>query len=612
MENMPQNTDEAIETGEALAGALDKRIEAYRAAHPEADMFVSHYDQMPFDPGAVYGVLFNAIQHIKRFTTATALFEVWAEAYTLFNSQYAELSKTEAIESKGRNIHLWADETRDLYFAWNGTNFQIYAYYSLFKLLTYSTHVLKNIPDESYKEPRGSSWAIEIVSAMDAAELSERESALQELFDFYASSGWDIPDDPEEEEKEWELPAAIETYFRQMEAIGEHYKDRYNTQVIDIGPDPTIRKVWGLGTSQENQEMLLALSHAPSRRGYTDAKDGGFMHRLEGSAYFSKWSISEDIDSLNALTVLNRDMATRLRDLMDADCMLAFNYIQGLFVESEPLPLNMRRSIWIDLDDIWKAIGWDPRSTQDRLECRQRIYSVLLYVHHAEVHGQRSIPYYDTAAERQISTVISSSPWQIGSKQWPLVEPQMIDLFQSEPPVRVELTQSREWTDLCEGPYTKQVIEGCEVIGQIPGNQAGGAWARVIAVRALQQWKIDPRHEIQPPTRREFIDTYPAKKAPLAKLLEGTDPLRIIKYWREALHILVENGVIATTEELNAQRPEGNKWAGKWLDTHVRILPGERFEGYVKTKATNKPTAPVRRLPGPKNGRRKRSRGEAR
>lgn len=359
------------------------------------------------------------------------------------------------------------------------------------------------------------------------------------------------------------------------------FKPKLKTSTAPTTPS---RNEWPLQTSQENQAIYFLLSDGRMGRHYKVTADG-FVHQRPGSSHYTKLIAGDEIDAMN------REAMIRLRDQMDADSMFAFAYVQALLSPTEPLPKNTRRSIWVSLDDIIQTIGPAPRSTDERRQRRQEVFSMLRYVEQAQVIGDRTRVYKDGITKELIPTIISTSPWQIGNKEWP----EQTALFGGEPPIRVELTQSREWTDLCSNSSTAQFLEGCESVGQIPGNKPSGAWARVIAITLMIRWKIDPKFDKKPLTRRHLLTTYPPKKASIDELLSDKNPGRIITYWHEAIRELETRRFIAPSKETATKKPSGYGWADAWLDERADLLPGDLMKQYVEERAARAPSKPAER-----------------
>jgi len=107
------------------------------------------------------------------------------------------------------------------------------------------------------------------------------------------------------------------------------------------------------------------------------------------------------------------------------------------------------------------------------------------------------------------------------------------------------------------------------------------------------------------PTRREMLTEFTPAKCPPIEILEGAHPGRALIYWRDALRILVERGILADAgEAAQPDAPTGYGWQDAWLDAKADLRPGALLLEPVKDrvlarveKALPKPRAKRRRKP---------------
>jgi hypothetical protein len=119
-------------------------------------------------------------------------------------------------------------------------------------------------------------------------------------------------------------------------------------------------------------------------------------------------------------------------------------------------------------------------------------------------------------------------------------------------------------------------IAGGEVLAKFPPRQTAGAWARVMGLVLLQQfrWQKDKWQKGEPVTvsRRHVLTQVPPAKTPPEELL--TNPKnrnRAPDYWRKAVELLTQAGILAC-------RPDGDTpctgdWEA-WLDAKLKWTPG--------------------------------------
>lgn len=304
-------------------------------------------------------------------------------------------------------------------------------------------------------------------------------------------------------------------------------------------------------------------------------EDGQLVHQVEGAPYFVRLSAEreEPIDDLVSIT-----------QEMDADSVFGLLYVSELLAPAQPLAHGEYAGGRIYLDDVIEKIGLDPRSTAERHKARQWVYTTVIeFGRKAHVVGRRSgRKYKDPATGQEIDTYIDASLWTTLNPERP--SQPAIPGF-SEVPISIELIASREWTRLTTAAATRQFLPCGEVLGSIPRGQAGGAWARVIGLAFMNFARRNPSGRVKP-TRRELLTTFTPAKSPPLDILEGNDPGRALRYWREALRMLVERGIMADEgEAATPARPKGYTWQEDWLNAKVDLKPGPKLAQHVKERA---------------------------
>jgi hypothetical protein len=82
------------------------------------------------------------------------------------------------------------------------------------------------------------------------------------------------------------------------------------------------------------------------------------------------------------------------------------------------------------------------------------------------------------------------------------------------------------------------------------------------------------------PTRRLLLDMFPP--TPTAdEILNSRDPGRARSYWRDAIALLKQAGVIAHYQELGKTSNRRQGWAREWLDQEFDIRPDEEGNAAV-------------------------------
>lgn len=371
----------------------------------------------------------------------------------------------------------------------------------------------------------------------------------------------------------------------------------------DLGlraPLPAQSEDYAIQTSQEVDALMRAASDGKSGQGWTtDENAATRSHGVPGARHHVQIALSDDERAQGVPLQVLEDLTVA----QDPDFNFTLLYVSQLLAPSSPIPQNMAAVEWIDLDDVMSKIGFDPRSTKERLEMRRRVWRYLMFGARASIVGQRSGQYVDKRTGERIETVIDSPPWAILEKEKP-AQPQLFPEIQ-ETPLRVRLVASQAWTRLTTLPETAQYLPMGELLGAIPGNKPSGAWARVLGLALASFWRRQPRAALDgslQPTRRELLDRYPPKTAPPSEVLNSKNPIRAIEYWQGALQVLVENGFLAKTgeaalsvAEMRARLPR-QEWQSQWLKERVELSPGEKLQVSVEGCAKALPARKTRDL----------------
>ncbi|RYG69586.1 hypothetical protein EON80_09560, partial [bacterium] len=356
-----------------------------------------------------------------------------------------------------------------------------------------------------------------------------------------------------------------------------------------------------INTAPEMDALERAAADGKHGRNFSETDDYShnpvLRHSIPGSSHYVEMGLTPEELAAGLTTQALETLARQ----QDADASLCFLYIAHVLAA----PLGQASSDGaigtIDFDDVISKIGWDPRSTVERREMHRRVHQFIRFGERAQVIGDRRGTYKDKHTGEVIDTVIRSSPWRILTSE----TPEQKSLFSvSEPPVRVEIAMSREWTKLLTSPQTAQYLPMGEMLGSIPGKKPSGAWARVVGLALASFWRRLPREAIDgsiKPTRRELLTRYPPSTGPVEELLASKDPRLAIDYWCGALSILVTRNLLEKTGEAAISAKDMRKalprqgWTNIWLDEKVSLTPGENMRDAIVGRAKALPVAPVPR-----------------
>lgn len=288
----------------------------------------------------------------------------------------------------------------------------------------------------------------------------------------------------------------------------------------------------------------------------------------------------------------------RLTESQNSDFALALFYIAGVLVppmQPEKAPLI---GAWIDLNDVIEKIGWmaEKPDAEKREKLRAQIWDYIQYGQRAVVAGRRSTPYKDPVTRREIPTQIESPVWAITDVRRPQAPGSAAPLA----PVKVRVVISEQWETMLRDPLLCQWLPLGELLGTIAPHKVGGDWARIIGLSLARLARMKSREVTAGeynPTRRQLLTHYTPKTQTAEWYLESSDPKRAVKYYREALNILAEKGLIAQTGDAAPDvtpakilKPYGRKgWGAAWLDGESGVQIGELWRPAVQKCANALP-----------------------
>jgi hypothetical protein len=399
--------------------------------------------------------------------------------------------------------------------------------------------------------------------------------------------------DQEEVTAEHTSPATHESDVHSATAHGiPTHRDSTHSNPAD---NPLSADNYVIQTSQEIDALGRATANGRTFNGYECNEQGGTVTFSQTALAHS---VRLELSEVERLAGLDINCLESLVRAQDSDAFIAQLYILSVLAPPLPMPANMAPVGWISFDDVIDKIGWYPQTTMQRREMHKRLYEFVTFGARAQIIGQRSKGYRDKSSGKEIDTTIHAAAWSISK----IETPEQGSLYpETETPVRVEITLSRELALLIGAPQTAQYLPMGEVLGAIPGNKPSGAWARVIGLALASFWRRQPQAALSGelmPTRRELLTHYPPKVAPVEELLESKDGARAIGYWCDALKHLVESGLLAregeatrSTVEIRSALPP-RAWHRQWLDERVLLLPGTDMRAHIEGR--------VKALPAPK------------
>lgn len=362
-------------------------------------------------------------------------------------------------------------------------------------------------------------------------------------------------------------------------------------------------------TGQEIDALQRSASDGCSGKNWRD--DDTRLLRIHGSAT-SPFQVRLSADTEAGLKLLGD-----LTSYQDADFCYCMLYVLGLLVPERVLAPSITRVQWIDLDDVMEKIGWYPAKLprEKREEQRLRVLGYLMYGDRAAVVGQRTSRYHDRITGEQIPTYIDSPLWRILGAERPV----QLDLFEKDErgnlrptarqqaPRRVQLVLSKEWEPILVHADLRQYLPLAEVVAAIPSGKVAGDWARSMALVQARLWRIKPRETMHGQlliSRRELLCSYTPTTS-VEKLLNGSNPKRVIGYWYHALELLKDCRFVSDTDEVERaahamlQNHPKYGWQEPWLEEKVLIRPGLILSDAIGARAQALPPASPKRLGTP-------------
>ncbi len=360
------------------------------------------------------------------------------------------------------------------------------------------------------------------------------------------------------------------------------------------------REDYPVQTGQEANAMLSAVADGKSGRHWqTLIGASSRVHQTPGASHYVSLRLSDGERELNIAVEALEDATLKC----DADDDFILLYISRLLTPSQPLAPGSFAGATIELDEVIKAVGWNPQTTVQRTEMRRRIWQFIKFTSRAHIIGQRTYKQRDKMTGEELDTYIDEPPFMIGGtvREKP-PEPSLFD--NDEPPLTVRLAASDAWTRLTAMPDTAQFLPLGEVLGAIPGAKPSGAWARVVGLALANFWRRNPREATSgkiKPTRRELLERYTPSTGSVTDVLASDKPGRAVQYWAGALRILVESEFLAddgeAALEAEAMRDAfgGYGWQEAWLNGVADLRPGPALLTAVQERAEALPESKPKR-----------------
>jgi hypothetical protein len=410
---------------------------------------------------------------------------------------------------------------------------------------------------------------------------------VRELFDAFRDELYAVRDEPtiirlDRPNVRAPYHAFAAAYWKWRESDNARASDAKAAALPPIPPLPTNPQQ---EVSLEVRELTRGFTLAPHGLGWTVLmgqfalilQEGGRSHslRIEGPLLSEWWGKPRDEAAL----------LVELQGTKEGQSLI-LNAL-ALVVSSESPRTD------VDLDELIKRVGLDPRSKAERKKMRERIYRTLSLIGATRVVGQRRHKTYDPVQKRNVKLVSQDpllivTPWREAGTQ--------LAFDAGEVPLRVSLFPGPL---IAQHRGNNRILQSCGAllaVSAIPAGKPSGAWARAIGFALQQLWREgasranyrragDDGHttaRFKPFTRKQLLEEIfmPERPPSLDDVLKGSDPSRAIEYWDAAIQILRTNRIIghysgangATLRDWASDRPRKG-WAGLWRAEELDIRP---------------------------------------
>ena len=349
-------------------------------------------------------------------------------------------------------------------------------------------------------------------------------------------------------------------------------------------------------TCPEVKTMAVALADGPRLRRWSRV-DGelALVHMIDQTSTLKTKLLGTPLLNWLGLPLTATSLESELQRA-GLPAVLLLHVCIGLAVE--------QMYVTVAIDDLISGVGWDPRSRAVREQMRRTIWRWLALFYSTEVIGQRRGTFRDPDTREVIDTLSRDPLLADAGREMPA----QLAFDDSVPPLRVTFVAGR-WINRFRNDHRVLTYFGdVRKLAAIPAGKPSGQWAQAIGLALQQGWRErasrsqvahvgdDKAMTIRAPsfTRRNLLDTFPPKVT-ADEILDGKHPKRAKDYWREAIQLLRQHGLIGHYQELGKVAAERQGWAHDWLDQQLDIRPNAEGKDAMAKIATRAGAARARR-----------------
>ena len=238
----------------------------------------------------------------------------------------------------------------------------------------------------------------------------------------------------------------------------------------------------------------------------------------------------------------------------DINTVLLLQVVTGLALHNE--------RVNIAIDDLIKAIGWEPYDAAQREQMRLSVWRWLLIIEASEVVGQRKGKYKDRDTGKQLLTEFWEPFIRLTGSEYEGGREQRDD--KTESPLRVSFVAGDTLNKYRDNRGVLSDVGDVLQIARLSRGKPSGAWACAISLALNQLWRINAKHA-RPCfggsvkfsryfTRAELLGMYRVTSS-VDSILNGPNPRRAAEYWDSAIAKLERLDLIGHYEETGRKLP---------------------------------------------------------
>jgi hypothetical protein len=332
-------------------------------------------------------------------------------------------------------------------------------------------------------------------------------------------------------------------------------------------------------TSPEAKALAVGLADGPKLRRWRPLEgDTALLHQAEKSLLMTLLKGTPLLDWLGLPNSVDS-----LREELRRAGLPAVLLMHVLIGGSLELAERGRLYVTVAVDDLVGAIGWRPRSTAEREGMRRRVWRWLALYDACEIIGRRAGRYRDPDTRELIDLVSRDALIRITGRRLPA----QLAFDDSAAPLEVTYAAG-PWIEKFKGNRAILSYFAVDVrrVAAIPAGKPSGAWAQAIGLALHQKWReraayADVAHvgedksatvRVGTFTRRDLLDLFPPEPT-VDDVLKGHTPGRARDYWREAIGLLKQHGLIGHYKELGTAPTQRQGWQDAWLTQPLDIRP---------------------------------------